>query len=66
MFNKVNPFPRINAYNFAINQRCYNVRKQGPMYPTTLRKFDSLGVKNTKYKGFDEVKTNKNYDTFNL
>lgn len=24
MFSNLNPQPRINAYNFAINNRCYN------------------------------------------
>lgn len=32
MFNKVNPWPRINAYNFAINDRCYDIRRQDPLY----------------------------------
>ena len=32
MFNKVNPFPRINAYNFAINDRCYDPSKITPLY----------------------------------
>lgn len=67
MFNKVNPFPRINAYNFAINERCYDVTKIGPMYPTSLQKCDPLTI-TTKatYKGWTDVKNNKNFETFNL
>ena len=36
MFNKVNPFPRINSYNFAINDRCYDIEKVTPMYSAIL------------------------------
>jgi len=32
MFNKVNPWPRINAYNFAINERCYDVTNKSTFY----------------------------------
>jgi hypothetical protein len=35
MFNKVNPWPRINAFNFAINERCYDVSNQRTMYSQT-------------------------------
>jgi hypothetical protein len=63
MFNKVNPFPRINAYNFAINSRCYDVQKMGPMYPTTLAKYNNnTQTAKPGSKGFDIVKTNQNYD----
>lgn len=37
MFNKVNPWPRINAYNFAINERCYDITKQTAMYADPAR-----------------------------
>ena len=32
MFNKVNPWPRINAYNFAINDRCYDPSNEATFY----------------------------------
>lgn len=32
MFNKVNPWPRINAYNFAINERCYDITNRKTFY----------------------------------
>lgn len=38
MFNKVNPMPRINAYNFAINDRCYNHANKNTMYSSKLKK----------------------------
>jgi hypothetical protein len=48
MFNKVNPFPRINAYNFAINDRCYDVNKVDPMYAdlvSTITNVNNSGMK---------------------
>lgn len=36
MFNKVNPWPRINTYNFAINDRCYDITNQRPLYDTNM------------------------------
>ena len=36
MFNTVNPFPRINAYNFAINDRCYDVANTNTFYDKTM------------------------------
>lgn len=32
MFNKVNPWPRINSYNFAINERCYDITNKNTFY----------------------------------
>lgn len=64
MFNKVNPFPRINAYNFAINERCYDISAKGSMYPQTLKKFTTNGsnaTENAGFKGFDNVLANRNY-----
>lgn len=37
MFNKVNPWPRINAYNFAINDRCYDITNTQTFYDTKMR-----------------------------
>jgi len=36
MFNKVNPWPRINAYNFAINERCYDVTNKHTFYDPAM------------------------------
>lgn len=36
MFNKVNPWPRINAYNFAINERCYDITNQNSLYDPNM------------------------------
>lgn len=36
MFNKVNPWPRINAYNFAINDRCYDVTRKNTFYDPSM------------------------------
>ena len=38
MFNKVNPWPRINAYNFAINERCYDVSNKQTFYDKNMYK----------------------------
>lgn len=37
MFNKVNPWPRINAYNFAINERCYDITNKQTYYESTMQ-----------------------------
>jgi hypothetical protein len=37
MFNKVNPFPRINCYNFAINERCYDITKKNTFYDPLMK-----------------------------
>lgn len=37
MFNKVNPWPRINAYNFAINERCYDITKTSSFYDPAIK-----------------------------
>lgn len=36
MFNKVNPNPRINAYNFAINDRCYDINNKRTYYDKAM------------------------------
>lgn len=36
MFNKVNPWPRINAYNFSINERCYDVTNKQTFYDKAM------------------------------
>lgn len=36
MFNKINPWPRINAYNFAINERCYDVTNKKTFYDPAM------------------------------
>lgn len=59
MFNKVNPNPRINAYNFAINDRCYNIANKQTFYqlamindanyvwkPTSVNSDTALGMPN--------------------
>lgn len=37
MFNKVNPWPRINAYNFAINDRCYDITNKKTYYESSMQ-----------------------------
>jgi hypothetical protein len=38
MFNKINPWPRINAHNFAINERCYDPTRTDTFYDRDLTK----------------------------
>lgn len=53
MFSKLMPHPRINAFNFAINQRCYNVYNSHTLYDPSM-------INNINYQwGASSV----NYDT---
>lgn len=53
MFSKSKPMPRINSYNFAINERCYNVYNTHTLYDPDM-------IDNNLYTwGTDSV----NYDT---
>jgi hypothetical protein len=36
MFSSNSPMPRINAYNFAINDRCYNVYNTHTLYDPAM------------------------------
>lgn len=36
MFSKLMPNPRINCYNFAINDRCYNVLNSHTLYDPAM------------------------------
>ena len=36
MFTKNSPMPRINAYNFEINERCYNVYNNHTFYDPAM------------------------------
>lgn len=37
MFSNLTAAPRINSYNFAINERCYNPANQQWFYDSSLR-----------------------------
>lgn len=53
MFEKQTPIPRINIYNFAINQRCYNVYNTHTLYDPAM-----IDNSNYVWNGFSV-----NYDT---
>ena len=53
MFSKATPMPKINAYNFAINDRCYN-----PLNTHTL--YDPAMIDDKAYVWDDQ---SINYDT---
>lgn len=53
MFSKGTPLPRINAYNFAINERCYDITNTNTLYDPSM-------IDNMKYVWND---TSINYDT---
>lgn len=36
MFSNLSPMPRINAYNFSINDRCYNIYNTNPLYDIAM------------------------------
>ena len=36
LFNTNNACPKINKWNFAINNRCYNPYAIGPLYPANM------------------------------
>lgn len=36
LFNTNYPHPKINRWNFAINNRCYNPYNTGPLYPSIM------------------------------